>query len=134
MWMGRGGVLVVAVIAGLLALDPESSVLELVGFAWAGFGAAFGPVILLALFWKRFTAMGALASMLVGAVVVAIWGNVSDEVWEGFALYEIVPGFLLALIVGVLVSLVTFKHQPGVEAEFDEAASIAAGNEPTRAV
>ena len=65
---------------------------------------------------------------------MAIWGNVSDEVWEGFALYEIVPGFLLALIVGVLVSLVTFKHQPGVEAEFDEAASIAAGNEPTRAV
>ena len=134
MWMGRGGVLVVAVIAGLLALDPESSVLELVGFAWAGFGAAFGPVILLSLFWKRFTAMGALTAMVVGAVVVAIWGNVSDEVWEGFALYEIVPGFLLALIVGVLVSLVTFKHQPGVEAEFDEAASIAAGNEPTRAV
>ena len=132
--MGRAGVLIVAVIAGLLALDPESSVLELVGFAWAGFGAAFGPVILLALFWKRFTAMGALAAMVVGAVVVAIWGNVSDEVWEGFALYEIVPGFVLALIAGVLVSLATFRHQPVVEQEFDEAAAIASGQEPTATV
>src|SRR5699024_8639467 len=69
LWLGRGSVVVVSIIAALLAQNPDSTVLDLVGFAWAGFGAAFGPMILLALYWRRVTAMGALTGMVAGAAV-----------------------------------------------------------------
>lgn len=114
--LGRLGVLLVAIIAFLLALDPDSSILELVAFAWAGFGAAFGPIVLLSLYWRRLTAKGALAGMLTGAVVVFIWGNVdalSDR------MYEIVPGFLANLLVAVVVSRLTPQDDPEIQAEFD---------------
>ncbi|MDI3331731.1 MAG: sodium/proline symporter PutP [Micrococcus sp.] len=132
LWLGRGGVVLVSIVAILLALDPESSVLALVAFAWAGFGASFGPVILLSLFWKRFTAWGALAALVVGAVVVFWWGNMPDEAWGGaFALYEIVPGFALALIAGGAVSLATYRQDPEIDAEFDEAVAVSRGAERT---
>lgn len=114
--LGRGAVLAVAVIAALLALDTDSTILELVGFAWAGFGAAFGPVILLSLYWRRLTMPGVLAAMITGAVTVGIWGNV--EVLSGF-LYEIIPGFALAMAAAWLVSRLTRRADEGVEAEFD---------------
>jgi sodium/proline symporter len=130
LWLGRSGVVVVAVVAILIALDPEASVLDLVGFAWAGFGASFGPVVILALFWKRFTTAGALSALVVGAVVVFWWGNMPDEAWGGvFRMYEILPGFVLATVVGIAVSLAT--HRPGapehaeISAEFDEAVAVA---------
>ena len=116
--LGRLGVLLVALVAGLIALNRDATILELVGFAWAGFGAAFGPVVLLSLYWKKLSTWGALAGMITGAVVVFIWGNspLSDT------LYEIVPGFAASLLVAVVVSLATHKPSAEIEAEFDAAA------------
>ena len=99
-WVGRTMVLVVAVIAIVIAMDPTSKVLGLVGYAWAGFGSAFGPVVLLSLLWPRMTRNGALAGMLVGAITVIIWRN---GAW--FGLYEMVPGFSFATLAIVLFSL-----------------------------
>ena len=115
--LGRAGVLVVAVVAGLLAINPSGTILELVGFAWAGFGASFGPIILLSLYWRRLTWQGALAGMLAGAVTVVVWGSTA----LGDTLYEIVPGFVVNLLVAVLVSRATATEQPEIETEFDEA-------------
>ena len=113
---GRVGVLVVALVGLVLALDPSSAILELVAFAWAGFGAAFGPIILLSLYWRRLTAHGALAGMIVGAVTVFVWGNI-DSLSD--RLYEIVPGFALNLLVAVVVSLLRPTTDPKIAAEFD---------------
>ncbi len=98
-WFGRAMVFLVAVIAIVIASDPNSRVLGLVGYAWAGFGAAFGPVVLFSLCWPRMTRNGALAGMLVGAITVVIWRN---GAW--FGLYEMVPGFVLASLTIWLVS------------------------------
>jgi sodium/proline symporter len=103
MWVGRFAVVVVALIAWFLALDPESSVLSLVSYAWAGFGAAFGPVLLLSLFWSRLSALGVLTGMVVGAVTVILWKNMSGGVFE---LYEIIPGFVFSLIGSIVVSYI----------------------------
>ena len=99
-WCGRLMVLFVALIALFIAQNPQSQVLGLVGYAWAGFGAAFGPVVLFSLLWPRMTRNGALFGMLVGALTVIIWRN---GAW--FGLYEMVPGFVLASLTIVVVSL-----------------------------
>lgn len=99
-WVGRLMVLLVAVIAIMLASNPENRVLGLVSYAWAGFGAAFGPVVLFSLIWQRMTRNGALAGMIVGAATVIIW---KQYAW--FNLYEIIPGFLFASIAIVVFSL-----------------------------
>ncbi|MER2261859.1 MAG: sodium/proline symporter PutP [Psychrobacillus sp.] len=114
---GRIAVLVVSVVAAILAWEQNETILGLVAFAWAGFGASFGPVILLSLYWKKITATGALSGMVVGAVTVVVWK--ANETLKD-ALYEIVPGFLLALIVTVVVSLLTYKPNAEIEKEFDE--------------
>lgn len=114
---GRMAVLVVAIVAAVVAWNPNSSILDLVGFAWAGFGAAFGPVILLSLYWRKLTNYGALAGTVTGAVVAFVWGTVESL---SSMLYEIVPGFVLGLIVAVVVSLVTYKRNEEIEAEFTE--------------
>lgn len=113
-WIGRVMVLAVAVIAIIIAADPESKVLGLVAYAWAGFGAAFGPVVILSVFWKRMTANGALLGMIAGAVTVVAWKA------TGSSLYEIVPGFIVCLVVAVVVSLLG-KVPPKVVENFDEA-------------
>ena len=113
--LGRTGVLVIAVVAALLALNPNSSILDLVAFAWAGFGGAFGPIVILTMYWRKLTAIGAFAGMISGAAVVFIWGNV--DVLTG-NMYEIVPGFLVCLVVAWLVSRATFKPSTEIEAEF----------------
>ncbi len=99
--VGRLTVLAVAVIATLIALDPQTSVLDLVSYAWAGFGAAFGPVILLSLYWHGFSRTGAIATILTGAATVVIWKSLSGGLFD---VYEILPGFLLATVAGVLIS------------------------------
>lgn len=114
---GRIAVFVVSIIAAILGWNPDSSILDLVGFAWAGFGAAFGPTILLALYWKKLTNIGALVGMVVGAVVAFVWGQ--SEALSGM-LYEIVPGFLINLILAVVVSLITYKPNKDIEKEFDD--------------
>ncbi|MBJ7574680.1 sodium/proline symporter PutP [Luteimonas sp. MC1828] len=98
-WFSRAMVLAVALLAIFIARNPESRVLGLVAYAWAGFGAAFGPVVVLSLVWQRMTRNGALAGMLTGALVVVLWKQ------TGSALYEIVPGFIAASIAIVVVSL-----------------------------
>ncbi|WP_026573572.1 sodium/proline symporter PutP [Bacillus sp. UNC438CL73TsuS30] len=115
-FLGRMAVLLVAVIAAALAFKQNSTILSLVAYAWAGFGASFGPIILLSLFWKKMNNWGALFGMIVGAVTVIVWKNVG----LGDTLYEIVPGFILNFIVSVVVSLATHKKNAEIEKEFDE--------------
>lgn len=99
-WVGRIMVLVVAVVAIMMAANPENRVLGLVSYAWAGFGAAFGPVILFSVLWSRMTRNGALAGMIIGAVTVIVWKQ-----YALFDLYEIIPGFVFASIGIVVFSL-----------------------------
>jgi len=98
-----------------------------VGFAWAGFGAAFGPIVLLSLFWRRLTSWGALAGMIVGAATVFIWDAIEQATDIAFfTLYEIVPGFALNLLVAALVSLATHRHDDDVQEEFTRTGRIVA--------
>ncbi|TXC85737.1 sodium/proline symporter PutP [Metabacillus litoralis] len=120
-WVGRISVAAIALIAILLASNPDSSVLDLVSYAWAGFGAAFGPVIILSLFWKRMNRWGALAGMIVGAVTVVVWKQLTTSGAIGFSLYEIVPGFIFAWIAVMVVSLVTEAPSKEIEEEFEQA-------------
>ena len=108
MLIGRIGVLIVALVAGIVALNPESSVLGLVSYAWAGFGAAFGPVVILSLFWQGYSRNGAVASILIGALTVIFWKQASGGIFD---LYEIVPGFIFASLSGIAVSLITKPSQ-----------------------
>ena len=108
-------VLLIALIAIWLASNPNSLVLGLVAYAWAGFGAAFGPVIILSVFWKRMTGKGALAGMIVGAIVVVLWKN------SGINLYEIVPGFIACFVTIILVSLFGGEPPKAVVKKFEEA-------------
>jgi sodium/proline symporter len=101
LWVGRGAVLGIALLAYLLALNPENRVLDLVAWAWAGFGAAFGPAIVLSLYWSRMTRNGALAGMIVGGLTVILWKQGSGGI---FALYEMVPGVVLATLAIWVVS------------------------------
>lgn len=116
-FLGRVSILVVSVAALIFAWTRNETILDLVGFAWAGFGASFGPAILLTLYWRKITGLATLSGMIVGALTVIIWGN--SDYLSGI-LYEIVPGFLLSLIVTYVVSLLTHKKNPDIEAEFDE--------------
>jgi sodium/proline symporter len=100
--MGRLAVILVAAIAFALALDPESKVLDLVAYAWAGFGAAFGPTLLLALYWPRMTRNGALGGIVGGGVTVVLWKQLEGGIFD---LYEIVPGFLVSILLILLFSL-----------------------------
>ena len=120
--LGRLGVLVVAVIAVVLAISPSNSILDLVAFAWAGFGASFGPIVLLTLFWKRLSNWGALFGLLSGAVVAFVWGQVSTPLTD--AIYEIIPGFAVNLLVAVVVSRFTYKHDEASDIEFDESVAL----------
>ncbi len=103
LWAGRLAVLAIAIAAFVLGLDPESRVLSLVAWAWAGFGAAFGPAILLSLYWERMTRNGALAGIVAGGLTVIVWPQLEGTLFE---LYELVPGFVLATAAIVVVSLV----------------------------
>lgn len=103
LWIGRAAVLAVAALGFWLGLDPESEVLSLVGWAWAGFGAAFGPAIVLSLYWPRMTRNGALAGIVAGALTVILWKHVAGPLAP---LYELVPGFLFATLAIVVVSRV----------------------------
>ncbi|KAB2332010.1 sodium/proline symporter PutP [Bacillus mesophilum] len=114
--IGRLSVLVVAVIALFISWEKNETILDLVGYAWAGFGSSFGPLILLSLYWKRMTSAGALAGMIVGAATVIIWSmaDLSDF------LYEMIPGFAASLLAVVVVSMLTPKPSIEVEKEFEE--------------
>jgi sodium/proline symporter len=106
LWTGRFAVLGIALLAFLLARNPESKVLELVGWAWAGFGAAFGPAIILSLYWDRMTRAGAFAGILVGGATVVLWKQFA-ALGGFFELYELVPGFVLSWLAIWVVSLLS---------------------------
>lgn len=113
----RLAVLFIAIIAFLLAINPRDNILNLVGNAWAGFGAAFGPLILLALLNKKTSWQGAFAGMLVGGLTVLFWVYLDHPFKEW---YELIPGFFLALLTNVLVSAFTYKPDPEIDAEYEE--------------
>ena len=119
--VSRIAVVAIAVLALFIASDRESRVLDLVSYAWAGFGAAFGPVIVFSLFWRKMTAMAAIVGMIIGAVTVVVWSNLEGGIFD---LYEIVPGFVFASLAVIGISLM--KPQQGQIAlqQFDEAASL----------
>lgn len=114
-------VLLISIIAIFLAKDPSSSVFGIVSFAWAGFGAAFGPVMLCALFWKRSNRYGAFASMLSGGIMIFVWKYLIRPMGGAWDIYELLPAFLIALLFNIIVSLVTEKPDAGIEKEFERA-------------
>ena len=115
-WIGRVSVLILALIATSLAADPNSKVLDLVAYAWGGFGAAFGPVVILSLFWRRMTRNGTLAGMIVGAVTVIVWKHMTGGLFD---LYEILPGFLFCALTVIIVSLLDKAPDKSVTEVFD---------------
>ena len=118
LWIGRVVVLAISVVALLIASNPNAgSIMDLVSNAWGVFGSAFGPVILFSLFWKRFTFSGAVAGILVGAVVDVLWLVCLSST----GIYEIIPGFIASLIACIAVSLASKKPDAAVEELFDKA-------------
>jgi sodium/proline symporter len=113
--VGRLAVAMLAGVAFLIAMDPEAMVLDLVGYAWAGFGAAFGPVLILSLYWSGMTRRGALAAILTGGLTVVVWKNLQGGLFD---LYEIVPGFMLALLAGWLGSRSDPRSREQLHREF----------------
>lgn len=114
-WLGRTGVAAIALVAIWFAYSPESTVLGLVAYAWAGFGAGFGPVVVLSLLWPRMTRNGALAGMCAGAVTVVVWAQEKSGLWD---VYEILPGFIAGAVAIVAVSLLGRKPKEEIRAEF----------------
>ena len=120
MIVARAVMVGVSLIAAFLARDPDSSVFRVVSFAWAGFGAAFGPVMLMALFWKRSNKWGALAGMVVGGVMVFVWKFLIAPLGGVWAIYELLPAFLCSLVAIVVVSLLTPAPEQSVVQIFEE--------------
>lgn len=120
-WLGRAMVLAIAALAIWIAQDENSKVLKLVEFAWAGFGSAFGPVVLLSLFWKRMTSSGAMAGMLTGALVVFFWKKIVPEASVWASVYEMIPAFILATVAVIVVSLISAKPEQAILDTFDKA-------------
>lgn len=120
MLVARITVVVIAIVGVIWAKD-EGSVFEIVSFAWAGFGAAFGPVVLFALFWKRTTKWGAFAGMVVGGVMIFVWKYVIAPLGGVFAIYELLPAFVLASIAIVVVSLFTKAPEKEIQDTFEKA-------------
>jgi sodium/proline symporter len=116
-WTGRVAVLLIAIIALVLAWNPERKVLDLVAYAWAGFGAAFGPALILSLYWRRMNRYGALAGIIVGGVTVVVWKQLSGGIFD---LYEIVPGFVFSMLSIIVVSCLTPAPDEAIVLDFDK--------------
>lgn len=118
MWVSRGAVIAISVIACILALDPKDSIMGIVSNAWAGFGAAFGPAIILSLYWKRLTLKGTVAGIIAGAGTVLLWDNILHL---GGIMYSIVPGFAASILLTIIVSLIDKKPSDEVLEIFEKA-------------
>ncbi len=123
MILARVTLLAISVIAVFLARDPNSSVFGIVSFAWAGFGASFGPAMLTALFWKRSNRYGALAGMVAGGAMIFVWKYLVRPLGGAWNIYELLPAFLVALAVNIVVSLLTPAPEQSILEEFEQAAS-----------
>ena len=120
MVVARTTVIIISIIAVLLASDPNSSVFEIVSFAWAGFGATFGPVVLISLFWKNANKYGAMAGMISGGVMIFVWKYIISNFGGIFEIYELLPAFIVAMVVIVVVSLATGGADKAVVDKFNE--------------
>ena len=112
-------VVIISIISIFIARDPDSSVFQIVSFAWAGFGASFGPVVLLSLFWKRSNKQGAIAGMITGGVMIFVWKYLIKPMGGAFGIYELLPAFILALVVNIVVCLATPAPSGDVTDTFD---------------
>ena len=119
MWVSRLTLLVLALIGVVLALDEKSIIFEIVSFAWAGFGATFGPLMLFSLFWKRVNKPGAIAGMVSGAAMVFLWKLVISKLGGVFAIYELLPAFILSSLCIVVVSLLTKAPSQEIQEDFE---------------
>lgn len=119
MLVTRVTLLVIAVIAIVIALDENSVIFNVVSFAWAGFGATFGPLMLFSLFWKRINRIGAVAGMLSGGVMVFVWKLLISKLGGVFAIYELLPAFIVSSVVIVVVSLLTEAPSKEIEEDFE---------------
>ena len=122
MIMARVTVIIIAAIGVFLARNPDSSVFRIVSFAWAGFGATFGAVMLFSLFWKRANRNGALAGMIVGGAMVFIWKYLIAPIGGIFGIYELLPAFICSAVAIVVVSLLTAPPSQEIVDEFESLA------------
>ena len=120
LWIARGTVVAVSILAAALAYDPTSSVFKVVSFAWAGFGAAFGPLMLFSLFWKRTTLQGAVAGMITGGATIFLWKFLIRPNVAFLDFYELLPAFLLSALAIYAVSRLTPAPDKAVQTEFDQ--------------
>ena len=120
MLLARLTVVAISIIAIFIASDENSSVFHIVSFAWAGFGATFGPAVLCALFWKRANKQGIVTGMVGGGVMVFLWKFVIAKLGGAFAIYELLPAFVFALVLTVVVSLCTKAPEPDITSAYDE--------------
>lgn len=123
MFAARLTVIIIAVLGVIIARNPESSVFGIVSFAWAGFGAAFGPVVMCSLFWKRTTFAGAVSGMLAGGLFVFVWKFLIKPMGGVFGIYELLPAFLVGLAAIIIVSLLTKAPSKEIVDEFELAKS-----------
>ncbi len=119
MRMSRITLLAIALVAIVIALDSNSKIFGIVSFAWAGFGATFGPLMLFSLFWKRTTRAGAIAGMVSGAGMVFLWKLLISKIGGVFAIYELLPAFIVSCVFIVVVSLLTKKPSKEIEEDFE---------------
>ena len=119
MLIARASVVLISVIGVIIALDENSSIFRVVSFAWAGFGAAFGPLVLFSLFWKRTNKAGAIAGMVIGGAMVFIWKYVIAKLSPVLNIYELLPAFILSSLAIVVVSLLTKAPDKSITDEFD---------------
>ena len=120
MLTARLTLIVVAVLGIIIAWNPDSSVFNIVSFAWAGFGAVFGPIMLFSLFWKRTNRFGAIAGMLSGGIMVFVWKYLVRPMGGAWDLYELAPAFLVSAIFIVVFSLLTKAPEEEIQEEFEE--------------
>ena len=120
MWCSRITLVLITIVAMAIAWNSNSTIFGITSFAWAGFGAAFGPLMLLCLFWKRTTYQGAIAGMVAGGAMVFFWKLVLKPLGGMFGIYELLPAFVFSVIVIVAVSLLTAEPDAQIEAEFDK--------------
>ena len=116
--VGRIAVIIVALLATAIAMDPQSSVLGMVSYAWAGFGAAFGPAILFSLYWKRMNGLGALAGIIAGGTTVIFWRSLDGGIFD---IYEIIPGFIVAVVAIIVFTFLGKTPPEGVTKTFEKA-------------
>ena len=120
LYMSRVTLILISIIAMIIAMDENSVIFTVVSFAWAGFGATFGPIILFSLFWKRVTRAGAIAGMLSGGVTVFVWNLLIRPLGGYFDIYELFPAFVISCLVIVIVSLCTLPPSQEIQEEFEQ--------------